>query len=428
MVPTRFEAIGDRYAIGASIVRGQHYLSGTAMPDSNDSAKLAGYGVVYFGNDWFAENRTSSHHIARRLARQVPLLYVDSPGLRAPNTSGRDLKRLWRKLVDAARLPQQLDDHFWHCTVPQIPYRSLPGVNALNQAFGLWAVRRALHHVGFKKRISWFVVPHPGFMAKRLQEEMCVYYCIDDYAAHPGVDAERVANSDRELTAKADQVFVAPPALLAIKKSQNPSAVFAPHGVDVELFKQAMKSETIVPEPARSLRGPVIGYFGSIAAWIDIELIVWLARTRPQWSFLLVGQAFVDVSALKSLSNVTMVGPQPYESLPCWAKAFDVAIIPYRLNQQVKNANPLKLREYLATGRPIVTVSNPEIERFSQWVRIVDGYAAFLVAIEHALLPEPVEAAYSRIAAVEHMTWDHRVEEVLATAARALHSQLGTRL
>ena len=135
------------------------------MLDQDTVATLAGYGVVYFGNDWFAENRTSSHHIARRLARQVPVLYVDSPGLRAPNTSGRDLKRLWRKLAGAFRLPQKLDEHFWHCTVPQIPYRRVPGVNALNQAFGLWAVRRALRYVGFKKRISWFVVPHPGHAA-----------------------------------------------------------------------------------------------------------------------------------------------------------------------------------------------------------------------------------------------------------------------
>ena len=390
------------------------------MTDANFAETLAGYGIVYFGNDWFAENRTSSHHIARRLAKQVPVLYVDSPGLRAPNSSGRDLKRLLKKLLGTFRLPEQLDTNFWHCTVPQIPYRRFPGINALNQVFGLWAVRRALRHVGFKLRISWFVVPHPGFMAKRLQERLCVYYCIDDYAAHPGVDAKLVAQCDAELTVKADQLFVAPPALMVSKMAQNSSAVFAPHGVDVALFKQAMSPDTKVPEAARSLRGPVIGYFGSIAAWIDVELIAWLARSRPQWSFLLIGHAFADVSALKLLSNVRLVGAQPYESLPGWAKAFDVAIIPYRLNQQVKNANPLKLREYLATGRPVVTVSNPEIDRFSKWVRIVNGNAEFLAAIEQALLPEPMESAYARIAAVEKMTWDHRVRDVLGTVTRAL--------
>jgi hypothetical protein len=290
----------------------------------------------------------------------------------------------------------------------------------VNRAFGLWAVRRALRHVGFKKRISWFVVPHPGFMAKRLQEQLCVYYCIDDYAAHPGVDAERTARSDLALTATADQVFVAPPGMLEAKRAQNTSTVFAPHGVDVDLFRRAMDASTTVPEAARNLPHPVIGFFGLIGAWIDVDLIEWLARSRPQWSFLLVGHAAADVSSLASMANVTLAGPQPYDALPGWAKAFDVAIIPYRRNQQVRNANPLKLREYLATGRQVVTVSNLEIERFAQWVRIADGREEFLSGIEQALQPESPEAALARIVAVEPMTWDSRVADVLKTVAQAL--------
>ncbi len=101
-------------------------------------------------------------------------------------------------------------------------------------------------------------------------------------------------------------------------------------------------------------------------------------------------------------------------------KAFDVAIIPYRLNRQVLNANPLKLREYLATGRPVVTVRNPEIERFADRVRIADGREAYLAAIEDALANDPPGAAAARVASVETMTWDHRVAEVLDEVALAL--------
>ena len=379
---------------------------------------------MYFGNDWFAENRTSSHHIAKRLSRQVPVLYVDSPGLRPPESTGRDVKRLVRKLAGATRLPREVEPGLWHCTVPQIPYRGAPGVDALNRAFSLWAVRRAIRHVGFPRHISWFVLPHPGFMAGQLGETLRVYYCIDDYAAHPGVDAARIDAADRALTAAADVVFVAPPALLQSKQQQNASTVFAPHGVDVDLFSRAMDPATPIPNGAKELPGPVIGYFGSIAAWIDIELIAWLASTRPTWSFLLVGQPFVDVSSLQALPNVTLTGPQPYESLPGWARAFDVAIIPYRLNQQVRNANPLKLREYLATGRPVVSVRNPEIERFSEWVRIADSRDAFLAAIEQALAPEPASAAAARLASVSSMTWDARVADVIATVEAHLASTL----
>ena len=396
-------------------------------PSPDVLAALAGYGVVYFGNDWFGENRTSAHHIARRLARHVPVLYVDSPGLRPPTASKRDVRRLLRKVVGAAKLPHRLDEGLWHCTVPQLPWRSLPGVDAINRAFGRWAVRRAIRHVGFAKRISWFVVPHPGFLARHLDEALCVYYCVDDYAAHPGVDVARTVKSYADLTRAADLLFVAPPALLPAKRERHPRCFFAPHGVDVDVFSRAMDPATVVPEAARALERPVVGYFGSIAAWIDLELIAWLAQSRPQWTFLLVGQAFVDVTSLAALPNVVLVGPQPYESLGAWAKSFDVAIMPYRLNQQVKNANPLKLREYLATGRPVVAVPNPEIERFSQWVRIAEGREAFLTAIEVALAPEHESAARERMAAVGSMSWDRRVADVLTEVAGALKAKAVSR-
>lgn len=374
---------------------------------------LRGLGIVYFGNGWRAENRTSSHHIAVQLARQLPVLYIDSPGLRAPTASKRDLGKLIRTVTSAASRPTRIHDNLWHCTVPQIPYRRLPGIEWLNRRFGLWAVRRAMARIQCKGWISWFVVPHPGFIAGRLGEKLCVYYCIDDYAAHPGVDPAAVARFDNELTRNADQVFVAPPAIVDRKKAVNPSSIYSPHGVDAELFGRARDPATPVPEAARRLPHPVVGFFGLVAEWIDIELIAFMARSRPAWSFLLVGHVYADTSAFSGLGNVVMVGAQPYESLPGWAKAFDVAIIPYRDTEQTRHANPLKLREYLATGRPVVATPNPEIERFREWVRLAKTGPEFLTQIEAALESEPDGAAEARMAVVRPMTWNARVRSVL---------------
>ncbi|WP_141453410.1 glycosyltransferase [Pseudoxanthomonas sp. z9] len=386
-------------------------------------ATLQGLGVVYFGNDWNAENRTSSHHIATRLAGHMPVLYVDSPGMRAPNASGRDLKKAWRKLSAALRRPERIREGFWRCTVPQLPFRRIPGVDAFNRLFGRWAVRRALRAVGIQRRISWFAVPHPGFLAGRLGEEFCVYYCIDDYAAHPGVDPELIGQRDEALSRAADLQFVAPPALLARKQELNPHTVYSPHGVDVDLFRRASEAGTELPAAARDLPGPVIGYIGSLHEWIDLDLIAWLARQRPQWTFLLVGHAAADVSELRALPNVRLAGAQPYATLPQWAKAFDAAIIPYRMNRQVANSNPLKLREYLATGKPVVSVHNPEIEKFSRWVRIARDREEYLRALESALAEDTPQAAAERIAAVADQTWDRRVDTVLETVAQALQRQ-----
>ena len=383
-------------------------------------AALQGLGIVYFGNDWHAENRTSSHHIATRLAQSMPVLYVDSPGMRAPNASGRDFKRALRKITAALRPPERISATLWHCTVPQLPFRRIPGVDAFNRVFGQWAVRRALRSTGITRRISWFVVPHPGFMAKRLGEEMCVFYCIDDYAAHPGVDTALIAQRDEDLSRKADVLFVAPPALVEAKRALNPATFFSPHGVDAALFGMAQDPATEIPAPARSLGTPVIGYIGSVHEWIDLELIAWLAMQRPHWSFLLVGHAAADVSTLRALPNVHLVGTQPYTTLPAWAKSFDAAIIPYRLNRQVANANPLKLREYLATGKPIVSVRNPEIEKFSGLVHIADDRDGFLSALDDAIANDDPAAAAQRMAAVADQTWDARVTAILDTVSKIL--------
>ena len=381
---------------------------------------LDGHGIVYFGNDWHAENRTSSHHVARRLARSRPVLYVDSPGMRAPAASGRDLRRAVRKLAAALRRPERVGAQLWHCTVPQLPFRRIPGVEALNRAFGQWAVRRAMRAVGIDRCLSWFMLPHPGFLAGRLGESLCVYYCVDDYAAHPGVDAEMIEHRDRALSRQADLVFVAPPSLLQPKRALNANVLYAPHGVDVALFARAADPDTPVPPAARELGGPVIGFHGSLHEWIDIALIAWLAKARPDWRFLLVGHAAADVSPLRELDNIVMVGAQPYDTLPQWAKAYDVAMIPYRSTRQVANANPLKLREYLATGKPVVSTRNAEIEKFAHLVRIADDRAAFLAAIEDALANDTPAAARTRMAAVADQTWDRRVDDVLAAVSAAL--------
>ena len=391
------------------------------MSDAPDP--FDGRGILYFGNDWHSENRTSSHHIAMRLAHRTPLLYISSPGLRAPTTSGRDLRRMLRKLLATLRPPTRIEGNLWHCTVPQLPFRRIPGVDALNRWFGRWAVRRAARKAGIRRCISWFVVPHPGFLAGRLGEDFCVYYCIDDYAAHPGVDAALIGRRDEQLSRHADLLFVAPPALLAAKQALNANTVFSPHGVDLDLFARAADPATAIAVAAAGLAHPVIGYFGSLHEWIDFELIAWLARQRPQWSFLMVGHAAVNTDVLDTLPNVHLMGAQPYRDLPNWAKSFDAAIIPYRLNRQVANANPLKLREYLATGKPVVSVRNAEIEKFSDVVRIADDRDSFLHALDAAVLDQSADARAKRMAAVADQSWDRRVDEIVARVSQGLRRQ-----
>jgi glycosyltransferase involved in cell wall biosynthesis len=377
------------------------------------SVSLGQFAIIYFGNDWFAENRTSSHHVAERLSERTCVLYVDSPGLRAPKANGRDLRKLCRKLLSVARRPRCVGDRLWQMTVPQIPFRRLPIVGRINVALGKLLVNRALKRLRFGRTVSWFAVPHPGFLANAFAEAAVVYYCIDDYAALPDVDARAVAEMDAHLTDRADQVFVASSRMLQAKRRLKPSTVLAPHGVDVALFRTASDPRLSIAPGARNLRRPVVGFYGLIEEWIDLDLIADLAERRPRWTFLMIGRVAVDPGRLRTLPNVVFVGPQPYRSLPSWAKAFDVAIIPYRLTRQVVNAAPLKLREYLATGKPVVAVPAPEIERFAGLVRLARGPEQFIREIEKALRDDTEADRARRIEATSAMTWDARIGEVV---------------
>jgi len=384
---------------------------------------LGRYDIVYFGNDWFAENRTSSHHVAEQLARRTRVLYIDVPGLRAPKANGRDVRKIHRALAAAARRPKQVGDRFWHITVPQIPFRRVPLIRRLNTAIGRVLVERAIRRLGFTRFVSWFVVPHPGLLAHAFDEAAVVYYCIDDYAALPDVDAGVVADLDAHLARCADQVFVASSLMLEQKLRLNRATALAPHGVDVALFRTAADARLPVVEAVRTLDHPIVGFFGLIEAWIDLDLIASIAERRPQWTFLMIGRVAVDPGRAKTLPNVRFVGPQPYRSLPNWAKAFDVAIIPYRLTRQVVNAAPLKLREYLATGKPVVAVPTPEVERFAGLVRTARGTEEFIQQIESALSNDPEADRVRRMEATRSMTWDRRIGEVVEIVERRLRQK-----
>ena len=379
--------------------------------------------VIYFGNDWFAINRTSSHHIARRLAHRYPLLYVESPGFRAPKSTGRDLTKIWKKLKGAFQPPRQIDRQMWHMIVPQIPFRNLPLAKACNRALGVYMLRHALRKLRFHHRLLWFASPDMGPLVGKLGESFSVYYCIDDYASLPDVDSRQIALLDQTLARQADQVFVSSPALLEDKRRLNPRTEYSPHGVEVALFEQACDPALPVAEGARNLKHPVIGFFGALEAWVDLELLAYLGKARPEWTFLMIGRVEVPLGELARLPNFVFAGPKPYETLPAWAKAFDAAIIPFRQNRLVRNVNPLKLREYLATGKPVVSVPMPELERFAHCVGIAAAPEEFLHQIERALSEDCAEKRAARRHEVAGMTWDARVEEVLQIVGKRFHEK-----
>lgn len=376
---------------------------------------------LYFGNDWFAENRTSSHHIAHWLSQKFRVYYIECPGLRAPKGTGRDLKKIGKKLARFAMGARPVANNMKVLTLFQVPFHRFAIVRRFNQYLITTTLRRLMWREGIRQPIAWFMIPHLSSVLGRLGERLAIYYCIDDYASLPDVDATAVRVMDEVMTRKADLVFVASDTLFEAKRRLNVNTNVAPHGVDVEHFARAQDESTSIPEDITSLRRPIVGFFGLIERWIDLDLIDYLAEQRPEWTFLLIGRVAVPAHAVALRQNVHFLGRRPYDTLPAYGKRFDAAIIPYHLNAQVLHANPIKLREYLAMGKPIVSVRTPEIEKYSDSIAIADSREEFLAklddAVSHPDFPDDVRRRMSR---VRGESWDARLRVVLETVERHL--------
>jgi glycosyltransferase involved in cell wall biosynthesis len=380
--------------------------------------------ILYFGNDWMAENRTSSHHVARWLAKRYRVIYVESPGLRAPKGTGRDLKKLVSKVALALRGPRPMPEGLSVQTLLQIPFHGSSLVREANRRLLLGTLKLLMRVAGVKRPLTWFVVPHLASVAGQLGERLSVYYCIDDYAALPDVDVAAVKRMDETLTRNADLVFVASDTLLAGKRALNANTHLSPHGVDFDHFVKAQDPALPMPEDIAELvagKRPIVGFFGLIERWIELGLVAYLAQQRPDWTFLMIGRVAVPESEVPRLPNLRFLGRRPYEALPAYGRAFSAAIIPYHLTPQVMHANPIKLREYLAMGKPIVSVSTPEIDKFAEVVAIARDRDQFLAALDRAVTQGlSAEQVQRQTELAATMTWDANLRRVIATVEQQL--------
>jgi len=378
---------------------------------------------LYFGTDWDPENRTSAHHVARWLAERAPVMYFECPGMRAPRSTGRDMGRIGRKVVAAFGPPRRPSARVEVRTLLQLPFHRVPYVAAFNRWILLRSVRRVVARVRRNggQIVSWFLSPHIGVLAGQLGEDLTVQYCVDDYASFPDVDSRAISAMDEALSRAADLVFVTSETMVARKQAIAKRVVLSPHGVDVAHFRKATEPGSRLPEELRSITGPVIGFFGLIENWIDLDLVQALADRHPEWTFVMIGRLAVPSAQVPVRRNILFLGARPYQRLPEYGRRFDVSIIPYRLTQQVHHANPIKLREYLAMEKPIVSVPTPEIEKFADLVRIASTVDEWEIAIQDALSsPDRLGGPAAMRAAAEAMTWQARLTRVDQIVADAL--------
>jgi glycosyltransferase involved in cell wall biosynthesis len=372
---------------------------------------IRGRNIICIASDWHIDP-TSKHQVMKRLAKHNHIIWVNYHGSRRPTASVHDARAVVGRMARCLARPERVASNIQVITPVVLPLPGSKPAAALNRILLVRQIRRVLTVLPPAPVQVWTFAPDVSFLAGAFAEERLVYYCVDEFSEFDGYDRRTTLTLERDLIARASVVVTTSRRLHESKKCLHPNIHLVPHGVDHVHFARATDPDTLIPDDIRNIPRPIIGFYGLIQHWVDMDLTATIARRRPSWSFVWIGKAIRDVSACRNLPNVHFLGRRPYETLPGYCKAFDVGIIPFEINELTLNVNPIKLREYLSAGLPVVSTPLPEVRPYEHLIHVANGPDTFEAAIESALAETNPASVARRQSAMADETWSAKVERL----------------
>ncbi len=387
---------------------------------------ISGRDFVVFSDDW-GRHPFSCQHLMNVFLKENRILWVNTIGLRNPTISLYDAGRIAEKAMGWLGRGKRGDDIVLpeNLTVVSpfmVPWNQFGALRAFNRRQVVSCVRSAMEALEFDSPLVVATVPNAADYIGRLGERLFVFYCVDEFSEWPGVNSELVKDLERTMLSGVDMVAAVSDRLAGSKKAANGPTYLLTHGVDIEHFRQTGRVEPA--EIYRDLPGPVIGYFGLIDERTDQDLLIALLERFPEASLVLIGNTKVSLSRLTQFGNFHHIPPVRYELLPRYIAGFDVAIIPYVVNALSNNINPLKLKEYMASGVPIVSTPLPEVVKFDGVIRVGSTAASFADAVESALSDGGRDVS----AALAGESWAEKAELLSGWMIRRLEEKGGGRV
>jgi hypothetical protein len=256
-------------------------------------------------------------------------------------------------------------------------------INSLNYIIAGLYIRLLILRFKPKRVIVWVSSPAYLFSIVFLgKKDLLVYDRLDDFSNMAGYGNETKL-WDLIMTIKADIVFSSSEKLHSFAKSYNAKAVMLRNAVEYEHFSK--KVEMGPPLEISTIPKPRIGFIGVVGNWLDLSLIKQISVSHPEWHFVFIGPIESRIDILANVTNVHFLGKKPYELLPIYLRYIDVCILPFKVNDMTNSVNPIKLYEYSAAGKPIISTRIKEVTSLQKFVTIVDTPEQFSRAISVTL-------------------------------------------
>lgn len=337
--------------------------------------------LIVFGEDWGA-HPSSTQHIVNVLGQTRPIIWLNSIGLRKPKLTKHDLVRAFNKvksfIVNKAKgsKNRNVENSRFIIINPLV----IPCANSwlslkLSKVILKWQLKLACKKLAIENPIIWTSLPTSVDYLDLFDQAPCVYYCGDDFNSLAGVDHQFVCQKEVELVEKSSYIFTASEKML--DRFPREKTINIPHGVNFSLFSEQVKSTPYDLPQGK----PIAGFYGSISSWLDQDLLVKTIQALPHWHFVFIGKVDCNVDKLQQFSNVYFLGTRSHKDLPKYIQNWNVAMLPFVNNKQIQMCNPLKLREYLASGTPVVSTDFNALKGYREYLQVASSTTPFYQAI-----------------------------------------------
>lgn len=369
--------------------------------------------------DWDNPFWTNKQHVAVQLAASgYRVFYIDSLGLRRPSASSQDIRRILNRLQKLIVGPRQVRKNIWVWSPFVVPLQRYSFIRRFNRFLMSAMLKFYINKMGIKQEILWTYNPLTVRLLNIKGFKKIIYHCVDDIKAQPGMPVNIFEQAEKDLVERSHIVFATSPKLMETRMAWNPNTYYFPNVADFKHFSKARDIETVIPGDLLEIPAPRIGFIGAISDYkVDFNLLRCVAKARPGWSIVLIGKVgegdpWTKTGLFQDIPNIHIMGPRPYAELPCYLKGLDVTILPNVLNEYTESMFPMKFFEYLAAGKPVVSVDLSALREYRNVVYIARSPQDFIRGIDEALKGNVAPLEERILVAKEH-TYEIRTNKML---------------
>jgi glycosyltransferase involved in cell wall biosynthesis len=341
-------------------------------------------------------------HLLSRLAQQYRLLFVEEPVTTTDEQEPRLEVFPGQKAsnVTVVRLVQPVEAHHW-----------IGHGDPLTQKSYTRLLLDYLQAEGYNQPLLWLYTPMAFEFVEAIQPQLLIYDVMDELSAFKGAPVE-LRERGEALLRQADIVFTGGLSLYRSRLPYNSHTYLFPSGVEIHHFAQAAQRDAFPrPDDLQEVSGPILGYFGVIDERMDLPLLAHMAEAHPEWHLVMIGPVIkIDPAELPRAPNLHYLGMKDYHQLPAYLAHFDVALVPFAMNEATRYLSPTKTLEYMAAHKPVVSAPiHDVVELYGEYVQIGKTPEEFVTLTEAALAETEQERAVRQAKETDLLaryTWD----------------------